>query len=662
MCGIAGFWQGQTQSLEVSRRIGEAMASQIASRGPDDSDVWTDPNAGMTLAHRRLSIIDLTSAGHQPMFSPSGRFVITFNGEIYNHLELRAELEQFSIPWRGHSDTEILLAGFEVWNIEETLRRCIGMFAMGVWDRFEKTLTLARDRMGEKPLYYGWQGRSFLFASQPKAFRAHPAFEGRIDRESVALFLRHSFVPAPRSIYDGIRKLPPATILKVPLGDAATHGTTPEPQPYWSLAEAATRGVRNPFSGSESEASDALERLMSSAVGLQMIADVPLGAFLSGGIDSSTIVALMQAQSSRPVKTFTIGFHEAEYNEAETARTVARHLGTDHTELYVTPDAAKEVIPLLPDLYDEPFADSTQIPNFLVSRLARREVTVALSGDAGDELFGGYNRYFQAQSIWRRSAWLPPAFRRTVGQMIRVVPASVWNGIGHAVRPVMANRRRDWLLAGRALTAADLIAADSPEELYGYLMSDWKRPEEAVIGTSRRPADFVEIGRRWPRSTRFIDLMMYFDAVHYLPDGILVKVDRAAMGVSLETRVPLLDHRIVEFAWSLPHSMKVRHGKGKWILRQVLARHVPPQLFEGPKRGFTLPVGTWLRGPLRDWAESLLSEDRLQREGFFRSAPIRDRWRQHVDGRRDYSTQVWAVLMFQAWLERQSQSRPAAVA
>ncbi len=646
MCGIAGFWQTKGLAKKDAGRFGEAMARAIETRGPDDSGVWADTDAGIVLAHRRLSILDLSEAGHQPMFSHSGRFAITFNGEIYNHPELREQLSH--VPWRGRSDTETLLAGFDAWGIETTLKKSTGMFAFAVWDRMDRRLLLARDRMGEKPLYYGWHGDTFLFGSQPKALRAHPAFRAEIDRDALALFLRHNYIPAPYSIYRETRKLPPGTILTLSLQDR-----TPEPLPYWRFKDTASYGLQNPFRGSETDAITALENLLKSAVALQMIADVPLGAFLSGGIDSSTIVALMQTQSSRPVKTFTIGFHESEYNEARKARAVAEHLKTEHTELYVTPDEAKDVIPLLPGLYDEPFADSSQIPNFLVSRLARRHVKVSLSGDGGDELFGGYKRYFTAMAIWQKVATLPALGRQVTSKMIRMIPAAAWNGMGSLLRPVVAGERREWLLAGRAFNAADLLRVSNREELYYQLMSDWRRPADVVMGASEPPTLFNS-REHWPKQAAFAHWMMCLDSVTYLPDEILAKVDRAAMGVSLETRVPLLDHRVVEFAWQLPLALKIRGGQGKWILRQILYKYVPKALVEGPKMGFTVPIDRWLRGPLREWAESLLDENRLKREGIFRPAPIRRKWREHLSREAEWQPHLWSILMFQSWLERQA--------
>ena len=572
MCGFSGFID-EVPSLPSSEwpamlgRMGEA----IVHRGPDDSGVWIDANAGIGLSHRRLSVLDLSPAGHQPMVSASGRYVIAFNGEIYNHLDLRRQSGDRG--WRGHSDTETLLAGFELWGIEQTLQRAVGMFAIALWDRVGRSLTLARDRMGEKPLYYGWQGDTFLFGSELKALKAHPAFRGEIDRAALALMLRHNYIPAPYSIYKGIRKLPSGTYLNLPMGKREG-----EPVRYWSVREVAERGQAQPFAGSETEAIMALEAHVLESIGLQMVADVPLGAFLSGGVDSSTVVALMQALSSRPVKTFTIGFHEEGYDEAQHAKSVARHLGTEHTELYVMPKEAMNVIPRLPALYDEPFSDSSQIPTFLVSELARRHVTVSLSGDGGDELFGGYNRYFWATNIWRRVGWAPQPMRAALAWILTALPPSAWNGVFRGLARFLPGGWRYANPGDKLHKLAEILAVRTPEEIYLDLVSHWKQPAEVVRGAHEPPTVLTDPAQ-WAGLPDFEQRMMYLDQMTYLPENILTKVDRAAMGVSLETRVPFLDHRLVEFAWSLPLSKKIRHGQGKWLLRQVLYRHVPKDHF-----------------------------------------------------------------------------------
>ncbi len=652
MCGIAGFvGANQGNSGQFAARVG-TMTSALVHRGPDDAGAWVDVEAGVALGHRRLSIIDLSAQGHQPMESAGGRFVITFNGEIYNFQAIRRQLDEAAagaLRWRGHSDTEVMLAAFEAWGVEGALQRLNGMFAFALWDRKERRLHLARDRMGEKPVYYGWSKGTFLFGSELKALRAHPAFDARIDRGAITLLLRYGCIPAPYSIYQGVKKLTPGTLATLTLPQIRA-GEEPSLSRYWSLRDVAGQGVALRATLSDAEAVGQLDALLRNAVAQQMVADVPLGAFLSGGVDSSAIVALMQAQSARPVKTFTIGFSEEGFNEAVHARAVARHLGTDHSELYVTPAQARAVIPRLSMLYDEPFSDSSQIPTFLVAQLARQHVTVALSGDAGDELFGGYNRYLLAGTIWRMMGWLSPGLRRTIaGGLMALSPATL-NRVHGVVSALLPRRLRVALPGDKAHKLSEILAAGSPEAIYRDLVSHWKAPADIVIGATEPPTVLTEQAA-WPALRDFEQRMMYLDAVSYLPDDILVKVDRAAMGVSLETRVPFLDHRVVEFAWRLPLSMKIRNGQGKWILRQVLNKYVPNKLIERPKMGFGVPIDAWLRGPLREWAESLLEETRLRREGFFHPAPIRNKWREHLSGERNWQYYLWDVLMFQAWHE-----------
>lgn len=622
-----------------------AMALRIAHRGPDDSGVWVDAEAGIALAFRRLAILDLSPAGHQPMASASGRYVIVFNGEIYNHLHLREELEgDDCVAWRGHSDTETLLAAFEAWGVETTLKKAVGMFAIALWDRAERTLYLARDRMGEKPLYYGWQRDTFLFGSELKAFQAHRSFRAEVDRNAITLLLRHNSIPAPYSIYQGIRKLLPGSYLKLIAGQREA-----EPASYWSLREVVEQGQAHPFAGSETEAVAELEVHLRRAIGMQMVADVPLGAFLSGGIDSSTIVALMQAQSNQPVKTFTIGSHQEGYNEARHAKLVAQHLGTEHTELYVTPDDAMNVIPRLPALYDEPFSDSSQIPTFLVSQLTKLHVTVSLSGDAGDEVFGGYNRYSWASSILRMGR-VPIALRKLAAAGLSAFSPPTWDHLYSPASGLLPPRLRLALPGDKAHKLAEILAdCDSPEEIYRGLVSHWKHPASVVVDATEPPT-VLTAPAGWPAIREFEQRMMYLDSMNYLPNDILVKVDRAAMGVSLETRVPFLDHRVIEFAWRLPLSLKIREGHGKWVLRQVLYKYVPKRLIERPKMGFGVPLDSWLRGPLREWAEDLLNESRMRQEGFFHPGPIWKMWMQHLSGHRNLQYPLWDVLMFQAWL------------
>ncbi|MBS0292101.1 MAG: asparagine synthase (glutamine-hydrolyzing) [Proteobacteria bacterium] len=654
MCGFVGYLGGiPWQRPEVVHLTLHGMAQAIIHRGPDAYGDWHDAGAGIALAHRRLSILELSAAGAQPMQSACGRYVIAFNGEIYNHLDLRRDLGD-GVAWRGHSDTETLLAGFSAWGIRATVERCIGMFAFAVWDKAERLLTLGRDRLGEKPLYYGWQGQgqgrgqaaSFVFGSDLAALKAHPAFAAAINRDALALYMRHNAIAAPHSIYQGIHKLPPAHLLTVSLAQRE-----PALVQYWSLPQVAERGVATPFAGSEQEAVDALEALLKDAVRQQMVADVPLGAFLSGGIDSSTVVALMQAQSKRPVKTFTIGFHEEGYNEAVHAKAVAQHLGTDHTELYVTPQQALEVIPRLPGLYSEPFADSSQIPTFLVSQLARQHVTVSLSGDAGDELFAGYNRYVLAQNLWAKLNRLPRFARRAGAAGLRCASPAAWNSLLGPVQPLLPRSLRHANVGDKLHKGAGVLASRSIDELYLGLVTHWE-PAGLVLG-AQEPLTHLR-GNPLPLAgLDGVQRMMALDAITYLPDDILAKTDRAAMGVSLEGRVPFLDHRVVEFAWALPQHMKLQGGVGKWALRQVLYRHVPKELIERPKMGFGVPIDSWLRGPLREWAEDLLGESRLRREGFFNPAPIRQKWAEHLSGKRNWQYHLWDVLMFQAWLENE---------
>jgi asparagine synthase (glutamine-hydrolysing) len=652
MCGFAGFLGGS--ALFGGGRaapVATAMADCIRHRGPDHGGLWLDPEAGLAFAHRRLAIVDLSAAGDQPMESASGRYVTIYNGEIYNHLDLRRQLQEdgHGVNWRGHSDTETLLAAIDAWGVRGALDRSIGMFALALWDRRERALILARDRLGEKPLYYGWQGQgqgaAFLFGSELKAFRPHPAFEGEIDRDALTLLMRHGYIPAPHSIYRGIAKLMPGCFATLRAGRRE-----PEIEAYWSAAEVAERGRREPLTASPAEAVESLERLLMDAVGQQMIADVPLGAFLSGGVDSSTIVALMQAQSTRPVKTFSIGFHEEEYNEAAHAKAVAEHLGTDHTELYVTPDEAMRVIPQLPDMYDEPFADPSQIPTYLVSQLARRSVTVSLSGDAGDELFGGYNRYKMTATFWRRLSMAPRPLRGALAGALTSVSPRTWNRIASVVEPILPESLRMQVPGDKIHKGAGVLKSASAAELYRGLISSWRDPEALVLG-GREPSTLLTGMIPELAGLSEIERMMALDMLTYLPDDILAKVDRAAMSVSLETRVPLLDHRVVEYAWRLPIDYKIRDGQTKWALREVLYRHVPRALIERPKMGFGVPIGDWLRGPMRDWAEALLDRRRLEREGYFRPEPIRRLWQAHLEGNVNEQYKLWIVLMFQAWLE-----------
>jgi asparagine synthase (glutamine-hydrolysing) len=659
MCGIAGIIGHSTRNLDATI---EDMVAAIRYRGPDDVGIWYDHRAGVGLGHARLSILDVSPEGHQPMASVSGRYVMTYNGEVYNFAELRDELETRGVKFRGHSDTEVMLAAFEEWGID-AVRRFVGMFAFGLWDRELRTLHLGRDRVGIKPLYYGWIGSAFVFGSELKVFQRVPGFKAVINRDALISYMRTGYVPAPLSIYSDVYKLSAGTLLPITLdGAQSPQGFSPDPAcetsrwkpiAYWSARAIAEAGVHEPFNGTESEAVEELERLLREAIRLRMISDVPLGAFLSGGIDSSSVVALMQAQSGSPVRTFSIGFHEPDYNEADHAGEIAKHLRTDHTELYVTSEQAMAVIPQLPVLYDEPFADSSQIPTFLVSQLARRHVTVALSGDGGDELFGGYSRYFVGRQLQRRLRWIPLQFRKALIRGIHAISPSSWSVLFKQVSrfvPAIANP------GDKLHKLAEILSLDDPDVMYLHLVSQWKHPGLVVLG-DREPLTILTDQSQWARLAEFTLRMMSLDLMTYLPDDILTKIDRASMAVGLEARVPLLDHRLVEFAWRLPLSMKIKvEGEGKWILRQVLHRYVPQALVDRPKMGFGVPIDHWLRGPLREWAEELLNEKRLRSEGYLQAVPIREKWTQHLSGRRNWQYPLWNVLMFQAWLTSNERS------
>jgi asparagine synthase (glutamine-hydrolysing) len=641
MCGIAGFVGAAPKTAGGNvDDIAEAMAASLQHRGPDDQGIWIDPAAGAALVHRRLSIIDLSPAGHQPMVSADERFVITYNGETYSYQPIAAEFAARGHKFRGHSDTEVILESFAANGIEATLKQMIGMFAIALWDRRERTLTLIRDRLGIKPLYWAKFGMLFLFGSELKALRAYPGWTPRIDQNAVAAFMRHNYIPAPHTIYEGVHKLEPGTILTLPWQG--------EPQifRYWDARTVARDGTHRPLDGSDPELIEQLETLLTDAVGRRMIADVPLGAFLSGGIDSSTVVALMQAARSGKVKTFSIGFDIPGYNEAHHAAAVAHHLGTEHTELTVTPREALDVIPRLPEWYDEPFADSSQIPTYLVSAMTRKHVTVALSGDGGDELFAGYNRYQLTQQFWQTLSLMPQALRKGAAATLTAVRPDRWTSL----LSVLPSRVRPPQIGDKLHKVATVLEQGSAGAVYRRLVSHWEPSE--IMPQAREPESLLDDEKLQAEFPDLLARMQFLDLVTYLPDDILTKVDRASMAVALEARVPLIDHRVVEFCWRLPREAKVRGDTSKWILRQILYRHVPPELVERPKMGFGIPLGEWLRGPLRDWAETLLNEKRLRDAGLLDAAMVRRYWQEHIDGRRNWQYLLWDVLMLEAWRER----------
>jgi len=642
MCGLVGVLGFGERSRSLAADV-ERMRDRLIHRGPDDAGLWFDNDAGIALGHRRLSILDLSPQGHQPMVSACGRYVIVFNGEIYNFRQLRLELEKAHMApaWRGTSDTEVLLACIAQWGVEQALPRLNGMFAFAVWDRDMRTLHLARDQFGEKPLYYGRIGGKFMFGSELKALRACPGFDADIDRQALSIYLRYVYIPAPHTIYAGFHKLPPGHHLKI----SGRAEELPEPIPYWNPAAMVSAGGDD--NSSEEEWLDQLDSVLRDAVRLRMVADVPLGAFLSGGIDSTTVVALMQAQSTRPVRTFTIGNHLEAYDEAHHARAIARQLGTDHTELYVSANDAISIIPKLPTLYDEPFADSSQIPTFLVSELTRRHVTVSLSGDGGDELFGGYNRYFYGRAVGRLIGLIPGGLRNLASSALTLLPPAQWDCFVGALRWGLPAELANGPAGDKLHKLAGALRAHTTGDLYQSLLSEWPHPEQLIVGGKGNPG----LGIEAPAAvTDVAQRMMYVDTLRYLPDDILAKVDRATMGVSLEARVPFLDPRVAELAWRMPMRLKVQGRQGKLILRRLLDRYVPRSLMERPKQGFGIPIGQWLKGELKDWAEQLLDERRLREEGIFHPEPIRAVWQQHLRGERNSEHRLWAVLMFQAWL------------
>jgi len=633
------------------------MSDTLRHRGPDDEGIWVDENIPVVLAFRRLSILDLTQAGHQPMVSPHRRFVAMLNGEIYNYQELRSKLTSLGHSFRSNSDTEVMLTCFEEWGVEESLKVFDGMFAIVVWDCELEALFLARDRFGEKPVYYGWSQDTFLFGSELKSIRAHPSFLGQIDRSALSAYVRYNSIPAPLSIYKDIRKLSAGTFVRV-----ASDGDVKGPYQYWTAKQVIDSAQEGQFSGAVSEAVTQAEATLRRAVRSRMVSDVPLGAFLSGGIDSSLISALMQSESSRPIQTFTVGFNEAGYDEADNARAVARHLKTDHTEFFLTPQNVLDVIPRIPQMYDEPFSDSSQIPTYLIAKLARGHVTVALTGDGGDELFGGYNRYRWHGRLWKWMARTPWNVKSIGAKIMQSISPTILNKVASPIRSLLPPTVQYSMIGDKLHRLAELTESRHPEDLFVQITSTWGDPSEVVIGGDEGLG--VNLSSMDSHKS-FIEYMMYEDTMRYLPDDILTKVDRATMSASLESRAPFLSPEVLEFAWSLPLDLKIRNSQGKWILRQLLKKFLPAKLFDRPKQGFGVPLDGWLRGPLREWADSLLAVGRVKSQGYFNADLIAKVWTDHLSGRQNYQYHVWNILMFQAWLESEQareSSCPAQVA
>jgi asparagine synthase (glutamine-hydrolysing) len=674
MCGFVGFYlnSGEDAPVEMEKIIAN-MTDKLEHRGPDDRGTWLDHKHSIALGHRRLAIVDVSSSGHQPMTSASSRYVIALNGEVYNHSELRIELDLINpnYQWSGHSDTETLLAGIEAWGIEKTLSKAVGMFAIALWDRKNHTLNLIRDRFGEKPLYYGWintgSAKVFAFGSELKALRAYPSFQNAVSRDALKQFFKYMYIPAPYSIFEGIYKLEPGCILSMKQPPKTEPANAPHPQEdqdvfhdglqiskWYKLKEAISKNAKELIKD-EVEATELLEKQLKETIKIQSLADVPLGAFLSGGVDSSAVVALMQAQATSPIKTFTIGFEESQFDESPYAKAVASHLKTEHHEMRVTSNDALSLIPQLPHLYDEPFADSSQIPTYFVSQAAKKEVTVSLSGDAGDELFGGYNRYLMAPELWKKINWMPFSARKLLGSSLSKIPMGLWDKIGDLYNLTRSDSRGIARLGDKiSKTAVRLKNVDSLDALYKSLVCEWPDTDALVKGSSNSSSTLINlIEESLPAGglDKSESRMMYWDTISYLPDDILCKVDRAAMANSLETRVPFLDHRVVELAHRIPLQFKIKDSIGKSILRDILYKHVPKDLIERPKAGFGIPLAEWLRGPLRPWVEELINSERLVREGYLQPELVHQAWREHLSGKRDWSSRIWAVVIFQQWLE-----------
>ncbi len=649
MCGISGIIDIKNIYKHNNALCIKNMCKKLYHRGPNSFGTWEDNKLGVYLGHTRLSIIDTTMNGSQPMASSSGRYILVFNGEIYNHKELKNDISFIhnnNYEWKGQSDSEILVASIETWGVRETLNKLTGMFAFAIFDRKECKLTLVRDRFGEKPLYYGFQNNIFLFASELKAIKTHPAFENSLNINSIGQVLSNSCVIAPDTIYKGILKLNPASYLTLSIN----HGEKidiDKPVSYWDIINTIINGKNNPFRGDDDEAIFCVNELLKNSISKQMISDVPIGAFLSGGIDSSLVVSIMQSLSKNKVKTFTIGFNEDGYNEAKHAKKIANYLDTDHTELYVSASEALSVIPKIPKIYDEPFSDSSQIPTFLVSQLAAKDVSVSLSGDGGDELFGGYNRYIYTKNWWSIIQKFPFFFRKRTANLLNSISPSLWNSIGNNVNRIFKNNIIGNSFENKIEKISGALKINSTINLYKYFISNWKNPNNALINSSRMNTFFMPNDL----NLNIVEQMMYLDTINYLPNDILVKLDRASMAVSLESRVPMLDHKLAEFSWTLPLDKKIRNNQGKWILKKTLSQYLPNELIDRPKMGFGVPIDYWLRNSLNEWAENLLDESKLRKEGYFNPKAIRKKWDEHIEGKRNWQHQLWAVLMFQAWLD-----------
>ena len=635
MCGLVGFWDGQS-SLQDPYSIISKMTDRLRHRGPNDKGIWCDAEQGIALGHRRLAILDLSSQGHQPMHSHNDRYVIIYNGEIYNYLELKKQLQKNNHHFTSHSDTEVILTLISSYGLDAALQRISGMFAFALWDKKNKVLHLARDRMGEKPLYYGRVNQCWVFGSELKAIRVYPHFENKVDRASLALLMQYGYIPAPNSIYEHIYKLPPGHYLSLTYSN---RHSLPEPKPYWSAIKVAQDGLHNPLHLTDKEVIQSTEELLSSIIRSRMISDVPIGAFLSGGIDSSLITALMQKNSSQPIKTFTIGFQDPAYNEAGYAKAIAQYLQTDHTELYIDADQAFNLIPNLPSIYDEPFADSSAIPTCLIAQLTRQHVTVCLSGDGGDELFGGYNRYLLGNTLSNMVRFLPYPLRLLLQKTLLALSSPSMEALLQYSKLPMIHHKLHKL--------SSVIAVKSTNDLYPYLISQWLDPQEIVKEGGRTQYNPLL------EKNDMIKKMMLYDTLFYLPDDIMVKVDRACMAVGLENRAPYLDHQLFAWTWRLASNMKIRNRTTKWLLREVLAQHIPQSLFARPKMGFSIPLGSWLRGPLRDWADALLNKSSIEAQGYLEAGPILKKWEEHLTGKRNWQYPLWTVLMFQAWLHEQ---------